>query len=64
MAQDTFTFNESSSKNSATSSNWTKTGTESTDCYPGQTPGRESELVVNGNVHNFYLCNKFQIKYK
>ena len=54
MAQDTFTWNGSASNDWATATNWTKTGSASTDTYPGQTPGRLLDLVVidNGGTPN------------
>lgn len=49
MAQDTFTWNGSSSNDWATAANWTKTGTAGTDTYPGETLGRVLDLVVISN---------------
>ena len=49
VAQDTFTWNGSSSTDWATAANWTKTGTAGTDTYPGETNGRKLDLVVINN---------------
>lgn len=49
MAQDTFTWNGSTSNDWATAANWTKTGSAGTDTFPGQTNGRLLDLVVISN---------------
>jgi hypothetical protein len=49
MAQDTFTWNGTSSNDWATASNWTKLGSAGTDTYPGETPARQLDLVVISN---------------
>lgn len=63
MSQDIYTWNRSSSKNWSTSSNWTKTGTAVRDTSPLQDSGRQLEINEQSSVTNFYLCNKFQIKF-
>lgn len=64
MAQETFSWNGSSSNNSATAGNWTKTGTAGRDTSPGQNPGQQLDFNELSRVTNFYLYNTFQIRYK
>ena len=63
MVQDSFNWNGCSFKNCATAGNWTKTGIAGIDTLPGQTSGQQLDLNELSRVTNFYLCNKFQIKY-
>jgi hypothetical protein len=44
-AQDTFTWNGSVSTNWATAANWTKSGSASSDTFPGQTLNRRLDIV-------------------
>jgi hypothetical protein len=40
-----------------------KTSGTCPDGYPGQTSGQQLDLNELSRITNFYLCNKFQIKY-
>ena len=61
MAQETFSWIGSSSNNSATAGNWTKTGTAGRDTSPGQTSGQQLDFNDHSRVTNCYLYNKFKL---